>query len=120
MIAESIGLPLNELIANSLETPHGSTDLLTLLAIHNTHDMQNHNFTNIINRPKWIMFSSRFRILASASFKPAECRIAEYTIHRNDVIVDGLRPVSDYAINWFSATNHIQLNIIDAWLSESI
>jgi hypothetical protein len=79
MIAESIGLPLNDLIAASLER---STDLLTLPAKHNTHDMQNDNFTHRINMAKWIMFSSRFRILASASFKLAEFRIAEYNIHR--------------------------------------
>jgi hypothetical protein len=114
-MADSLGLPSNQWSAANSETSHVSSDFAPLPA---THDAQDVSFSDRINKADSIRFSSKFTTLTTASFEPGELRTAEYVTKRKKVIDDGLGHLSDQARHWINATEDVQLEIIDAGLSE--
>jgi len=56
----------------------------------------------------------------TVGFQPTELRTTEYITTRMNIIDDSPGVLSDQAINWIRATEDVQLEIIDANLSESL
>jgi len=122
-IADSLGLSSNQWTAGGSEVSHGSSDFAALPAMHNTHNTHNTHdvsFTDKIDKAESIRFSSRFNTSATAGFQPTELRTTEYVTNRMKVIDNGPGHLSDQAINWIRATEDVQLEIINAHLSESL
>jgi hypothetical protein len=119
MMVDSPGLPSNQWNASGSETSHASSNFATIPAMHGAHDAQDISFKDRIDQAESIRFSNNFKTLAEG-FEPAEPRSAEYVTTRKKIIDDGPGHLSDQAINWIKATEDVQLEIIDAGLSESL
>jgi hypothetical protein len=119
-MVDSPGLPSNQWNAGRSEASHASSDFATIPATYDAHDTQDVSFKDKIDQAESIRFSSKFATLATAGFEPAELRTAEYVTERKKIIDDGPGHLSDQAINWIKATEDVQLEIIDAGLSESL
>ena len=117
-MAYSLGLSSNQWTAGGSVTSLESSDFTALPATHDTHDMHDVSFTDKIYKAESIMFSSRFKTSTTAGFQPTEIRTTEYITNRMKIIDDGPEVLSDQAIHWIRATDDVQLEIIDANLSE--
>jgi len=93
---------------------------MALPAMHDTHDTHDVSFTDKIDRAKSIRFGSRLKTSTTGGFQPTELRTTEYITNRMKIIDDGPGVLSDQAINWIRATEDVQLEIIDANISESL
>jgi hypothetical protein len=119
-MADVLGLSSNQWTAGGSETSHESSNFAALPAMHDTHDAEDVWFTDKIDKAESIRYRSRFETSATAGFQPTELRTAEYATNRMNVIEDGPGHLSDQAFNWIRATEDVQLEIIDANLSESL
>jgi len=125
-MADLLGLSSNQWTAGHLETSHESSDFSAHPATSNTHnthdahDVQHVSFTDTIDKAESMRFSSRFKTSATAGFQPIELCTTEFVTNRMKVIDNGPRLLSDQAIDWIRATEDVQLEIIDANLSESL
>jgi hypothetical protein len=120
-MVDSPSLPSNQWNAGGLEASHvSSSDFATIPATHDAYDAQDVSFKDKIDQADSIRFSSKFATLTTAGFEPAELRTAEYFTKRKKVIDDGPEHLLDQAINWIKATEDVQLEIINAGLSESL
>ncbi|KAF8246992.1 hypothetical protein K440DRAFT_644312 [Wilcoxina mikolae CBS 423.85] len=123
-MADSLGLPFSQWNAGSSETSHASSDFATIPAMqdtpntHDAHDVQ--NASPRIDRTESIRFSNSLTTSVTADFQPVELRTEEYVTKQQKIIAEGPAPLSDQAINWIKATEDVQLEIIDADLSESL
>jgi hypothetical protein len=57
---------------------------------------------------------------ATVGFQPTELRTPQYVTNHIKVIDNGPGHLSDQAMNWIRATEDVQLEIIDANLSENL
>ena len=119
-MADLLGSSSNQWTAGGSETSQESSDFTALPATHDTHDTHDVSFTDKIDKAESIRFSSRFKTSTTAGFQPTELRTTEYITNRMKIIDDGPGVLSDQAINWIRATEDVQLEIIDANLSESL
>jgi hypothetical protein len=119
-MADSLGLSSNQWTAGGSEISHESSDFTALPATHDTHDTHDVSFTDKIDKAASIRFSSRFKTSTTAGFQPTELCTTEYITNRMKIIDDGPRVLSDQANNWIRAMEDVQLEIIDANLSESL
>ena len=97
-----------------------SSDFAALPATPDTHNTHNVSFTDDIDKAESIRFSSRFKTSTSVGLQPTELCTTEYITNRMKIIDDSPGVLSDQAINWIRATEDVQLEIIDANLSESL
>ena len=119
-MVDLLGSSSNQWTAGGSETSQESSDFTALPATHDTHDTHDVSFTDKIDKAESIRFSSRFKTSTTAGFQPTELRTTEYITNRMKIIDDGPGVLSDQAINWIRATEDVQLEIIDANLSESL
>jgi len=119
-MADSLGPSLNQWTAGGLEALQESSDFVDLPATHDMHDMHDVCFSDQIHKAESIRFSSKFRTSTTAGFQPTELRTTGYVTNWMKVIHDGPVVLSDQAINWIWATEDVQLELIDANLSESL
>jgi hypothetical protein len=119
-MVDSLGSSSNQWTAGGSETSQESSNFTALPATHNTHDTHNVCFTDKIDKAESIRFSSRFQTSTTAGFQPTELRTTEYITNRMTIIDDGPGFLSDQAMNWIRAMENVQLEIIDANLSESL
>jgi len=84
------------------------------------HDTYNVSFTDKIEIAASIRFPIRFKTSTTAGFQHAKLRTTEYIINRMKIIDDSPGVLSDQAFNWIRATEDVQLEFIDANLSESL
>jgi len=111
---------LEPVAAGGSEASRESWDFAALPATHDTHNMHDVSFTDKIDKALSMRFSSRFKTSTTAGFRPTERRTTEYITNRMNNIHDGTGVLSDQAINSIRATEDVQLEIIDANLSESL
>jgi hypothetical protein len=88
--------------------------------MHDVHDIQDGSFTDTIDIAESIRFSSMLMTSATAGFQSAELYTIQYVPNRIDIIDDGPGLLAEQAINWIRATKDIQLQNIDANLSDSL
>jgi len=119
-MADSLGSSSNQWTAGGSETSQESSDFTALPATHDTPDTHDVSFTDKIDQAESIRFSSRFKTSTTAGFQPTDLRTTEYITNQMKIIDDSPGVLSDQAINWIRATEDIQLQIIDANLSESL
>jgi len=119
-MADSLGSSSNQWTAGGSETSQESSDFTALPATHDTHYTHNVSFTDKIDKTESIRFSSRLKTSTTAGFQPTELRTIESITNRMKIIDDGPGVLSDQAINWIRAMEDVQLEIIDANLSESV
>jgi len=111
---DSLGISSKQWTAGGSETSQESSDFTARPA---THDV---SFTDKIDKAESIRFSSRFKTSTTAGFQPTELSTTEYITNRMKIIDNSPGVLSDQAINWIRATEDVQLEIIDANLSESL
>jgi len=119
-MAELLGSSSNQWTAGSSETSQESSDFTALPAMHDMHDTHDVSFTNKIDKAESFRFSSRFKTSTTAGFQPTDLRTTEYITNQMKIIDDSPGVLSDQAMNWIRATEDIQLEIIDANLSDSL
>jgi hypothetical protein len=120
MMADSLGLSSNQWTAGGSQTSHESSDLTALPSTHDTHYTHDVSSTDKFDTAESIRFSSRFKTSTTAGFQSTELSTTEYITNRMKIIDAGPGVLSNQAINWIRATEDVQLEIIDANLSESL
>ena len=99
---------------------------MALLATHGTHDTHARHdtydvsFTDRNDKAESIRFSSRFKTSATTGFQSTELRSTEYVTNQMKVIDGSPGHLPDQAINWIRATEDVQLEVMDANLSERV
>ena len=119
-MAVSLGPDSDEWTDGSSEALQENSDFAALPAIHDTNNTHNVSLTDKINTAESIRFSSRFETSTTAGFQPTELRTMEYITNQMKIIHDGPGVLYHQAINWIWATEDVQLEIIEAHLSESL
>ena len=120
MMADSLGASSTQWTAGGPEASQKSSDFAAHPTLHDMHDTHNVSFTNKIGNSESIRFSSRFKASTTVGFQTTELRSTEFITNRIMVIDDGLGVLSDLAMNRIRAPEDMQLEMIDANLSESV
>ena len=119
-MADSLCSSSNQWTAGGSDASHESSDFAALPALHKAHDMHHVSCTDKIDKAQSIRFSSRFKTSTTTCFQPTELHTTENITNRMKVINNCPGVMSDQSINWIRAMEDVQLEIIDAYLSESL